>query len=98
MTLAEQLHAAARRVRAGDEIDLSGLQAQIVRVPHEARAKTEQEKRMLLQGIVALKTAVAQQVDADRQALTRLRKGARAVRGYGALRSNKRSQRVFCKA
>ena len=98
MTLADKLHAAARRVRAGDKVDLTSLQAQIGRVPREARAKTDQEKRALLKAIVALKEAVSQQIDTDRKALSKISKGARGVRGYGALRSNKRSQRVFCKA
>lgn len=98
MTLTDKLQTAARHVRAGDEIDLAGLQEQIGRIPREARAKTEHEKRMLLHAVVALKTAIAKQVDADRKALANLGKGARGVRGYGALRSNKRSQRVFCKA
>jgi hypothetical protein len=98
MTLTDKLQTAARRVRAGDEVDLVGLQEQIGLIPREARAKTEQEKRMLLHAVVALKTAIAKQVDTDRKALAKLGMGARGVRGYGALRSNKRSQRVFCKA
>jgi len=98
MTLAEKLHAAARRVRAGEQVDLAGLQAQIGRAPREARTKTDAEKRALLQGVLALKAAVSNQIDADRKALSKIGKGARGVRGYGSLRSNKRAQRVFCKA
>ena len=96
--LMSELRDVRDELERGEEVDLKRLRLMVSAVIASAHQESDEAKRELIEVIRELELTVREAAMKTQQQLLGLGQKAKAVRGYGALRSHQTSQRVFTKA